>query len=156
MVEELNPFKISQQQLDSAAQIMNLDKSAHAILREPMQILTVNFPVKMRSGDTKVFRGFRVHYNTARGPAKGGIRYHPKESIDTVKALAAWMTWKCSLANIPLGGGKGGIICDPKMLNDTELEALSRAYIRAIGKFVGPKVDIPAPDVYTNPQIMAW
>ncbi len=156
MAEELNPFKIAQEQLDDAAEIMKLDKQAHAILREPMRTLSVSVPVKMRDGTTKVFPGFRVQYNDARGPAKGGIRFHPQESIDTVKALSAWMTWKCSLANVPYGGGKGGVIVDPKSLNETELESLSRNYIRSLGRFIGPKVDIPAPDVYTTPQIMAW
>ncbi len=156
MPEELNPFKIAQEQLDDAAKIMKLDRQAHSILREPMEILTVNIPVKMRDGSTKTFTGFRVHYNTARGPAKGGIRFHPQENIDTVKALSAWMTWKCSLADLPFGGGKGGIICDPKKLNDYELENLTRAYVRAIYKFMGPSIDILAPDVYTTPQMMAW
>jgi glutamate dehydrogenase (NAD(P)+) len=155
-MEELNPFKITQQQLKKAADIMNLDKEAYEILSEPMRTLTVSIPIKMRDGKTKVFKGFRVHYNTARGPAKGGIRFHPEETIDTVKALSAWMTWKSALANIPYGGGKGGVICNPKELNDTELENLCRGYIRAIGDFIGPKVDIPAPDVYTTPQEMAW
>src|SRR5271154_6146937 len=140
MVEELNPFKIAQQQLDDAAKIMKLDKQALAILREPAEVLTVTLPVKMRDGTTKTFTGFRVHYNTALGPAKGGIRFHPQENLDTVKALSAWMTWKCSLANIPFGGGKGGIICDPKKLNDYELENLTRAYVRAIYKFIGPQI----------------
>lgn len=156
MPEELDPFKISQQQLDSAAELMGLDKEAHEILREPKRVVTVNIPVKMRDGSTKLFTGFRVLYNDARGPGKGGIRFHPQENIDTVKALAAWMTWKCSLANIPFGGAKGGVICEPKGMNATELENLSRGYIRAISKFIGPRVDVPAPDVYTNPQIMAW
>ncbi|MDE1856719.1 MAG: Glu/Leu/Phe/Val dehydrogenase [Candidatus Micrarchaeota archaeon] len=156
MVEELNPFKIAQEQLDRAAQVMNLDKAAHQILREPRRTLVVNMPVRMRGGKVQTFTGFRVQYNDARGPTKGGIRYHPAESLDTVKALAAWMTWKCSLANIPFGGGKGGIICDPKKMDDTELESLSRAYIRAIGTYIGDDRDIPAPDVYTTPQIMAW
>jgi glutamate dehydrogenase (NAD(P)+) len=156
MTEELNPFKIAQQQLDEAAKVMKLDKQALAILKEPQETLILNLPVRMRNGETKTFTGFRVHYNMARGPAKGGIRFHPQENIDTVKALSAWMTWKCSLADIPLGGGKGGIICDPKKLNDYELENLTRAYVRAIYKFVGPNIDIPAPDVYTTPQIMAW
>ncbi len=156
MPEELNPFKISQEQLDAAAEIMGLDKEAHAILREPMRTLTVNIPTKMRDGSTKVFTGFRVQYNDARGPCKGGIRYHPQESLDTVKALGAWMTWKTALANIPFGGSKGGIICDPKAMNDAEIENISRGYIRALGRFIGPDRDIPAPDVYTTPQIMAW
>ncbi len=156
MAEELNPFKEAQEQLDEAAEIMGLDRTAHAILREPKRQVIVNIPVKMRDGSVKVFNGFRVVYNDARGPGKGGIRFHPKESLDTVKALAAWMTWKCSLANIPFGGGKGGVICDTKSMNATEIENLSRGYIRAIRKFIGPKIDVPAPDVYTNPQIMAW
>ncbi len=156
MAEELDSFKIAQKQLDEAATIMSLDKQALAILREPKRIVTVNIPVKMRDGNTKTFTGFRVLYSDARGPGKGGIRFHPEENVDTVKALAAWMTWKTALANIPFGGAKGGIICDPKKLNPLELENLSRGYIRAIGEFIGPEKDVPAPDVYTTPQIMAW
>jgi len=156
MAEELNPFKIAQEQLDQAAEIMNLDKQAHIILREPERTLTVNIPVKMKDGLAHTFTGFRVQYNDARGPTKGGIRFHPQESLDTVKALAAWMTWKTALADIPYGGAKGGIICDTKSMDERELEALSRGYIRAIGKYIGPEIDIPAPDVYTTPQIMAW
>jgi glutamate dehydrogenase (NAD(P)+) len=156
MPEELNPFKIMQQQLEDAADIMHFDREALSILKEPMQSVTVNIPVRMRDGKTKTFTGFRVLYNNARGPGKGGIRFHPEENIDTVKALAAWMTWKCSLANIPYGGAKGGVICDTKTLNEQELESLSRSYIRAIGRFIGPEIDVPAPDVYTTPQIMAW
>jgi glutamate dehydrogenase (NAD(P)+) len=121
-----------------------------------MEVLTVNIPARMRDGSTKTFTGFRVHYNTARGPAKGGIRFHPQENLDTVKALSAWMTWKCSLADLPFGGGKGGVICDPKKLNDYELENLTRGYVRAVYKFIGPYTDIVAPDVYTTPQTMAW
>ena len=155
-MEDLNPFNIARRQLDKAAEIMNLEKGAYEILKEPMETIIVNIPVKMHDGSIKVFQGFRVHYNTARGPGKGGIRYHPQESLDTVKALAAWMTWKTSLADLPLGGAKGGIICDPKSMTNEELETLSRGYIRAIRSFIGPKIDIPAPDVYTNPQIMAW
>ncbi len=156
MAEDLNPFRIAQQQLDNAAELMGLDKAAHSILREPMRSITVNIPVRMRGGDVSTFRGFRVQYNDARGPCKGGIRYYPTETIDTVKALSAWMTWKCALANIPYGGAKGGVVCDVKKMDEREIEALSRAYIRAIGRFIGPDVDIPAPDVYTTPQIMAW
>ena len=156
MQEELDPFKIAQKQLDGAAEVMNLDKQAHAILREPMQTVIVNIPVRMRNGVTRTFTGFRVLYNNARGPGKGGIRFHPEENLQTVKALSAWMTWKCSLANIPFGGAKGGVICDTKTFNPQELETLSRNYIRAIGQFIGPDVDVPAPDVYTTPQIMAW
>jgi glutamate dehydrogenase (NAD(P)+) len=156
MAEELDPFKIAQMQLDEAAEIMKLDKQAHAILREPKRTLVMSIPVKMSNGRTQVFTGFRVRYNDARGPAKGGIRFHPQETLETVKALSAWMTWKCSLADIPFGGGKGGIICDTKKMNERDLEALSRAYVRALGTDIGPEVDIPAPDVYTTPQIMAW
>lgn len=156
MQEELDPFRIAQEQFDEAADLMGLDVQARGILREPAEVLTVNLPVKMRDGSTKTFTGFRVHYNTARGPAKGGIRFHPQENLDTVKALSAWMTWKCALADIPFGGGKGGIICDTKKLNGYELENLTRAYVRAIYKFMGPETDILAPDVYTTPQIMAW
>lgn len=155
-MEELDPFKIAQQQLDEAAKIMKLDRQALMILREPMEVLTVNFPVRMRDGSTKVFTGFRAHYNNARGPCKGGIRFHPQENLDTVKALGAWMTWKCALADLPLGGGKGGVICDTKTMNNYELENLVRAYIRAIWKLMGPAIDILAPDVYTTPQMMAW
>jgi len=154
--EELNPFRIAQAQVDKIADMLNLDSGTHALLREPMREIHVSLPVKMDNGSVKVFKGFRVQYNDARGPAKGGIRFHPDETIDTVRALAAWMTWKCALADIPLGGGKGGIICSPKEMSSTELERLSRAYIRGIWKFIGPAQDIPAPDVYTTPQIMAW
>ncbi len=156
MAEELNPFLIAQKQLEKAAKIMKLDEHALEILKEPMQTVIVNFPVEMRDGTKKTFTGFRVLYNNAKGPGKGGIRFHPEENIDTVKALAAWMTWKCALANIPFGGAKGGVIVDTKELNEKELENLSRGYVRAIGKFIGPDVDVPAPDVYTTPQIMAW
>ncbi len=156
MPEELNPFKIVQRQLEDTADIMHIDSDALAMLKEPMQSVTVNVPVRMRDGKTKTFTGFRVLYNNARGPGKGGIRFHPGENIDTVKALAAWMTWKCSLANIPYGGAKGGVICDTKTMNEQELESLSRSYIRSVGRFIGPDIDVPAPDVYTTPQIMAW
>lgn len=152
----LDPFKIVQRQLDEACDIMNLDGQAHAILREPARQVVVNFPVRMHDGRTKTFTGFRVLYNNARGPGKGGIRFHPKESIETVKALAAWMTWKCALAGIPFGGAKGGVIVDTKGLRGNELEDISRQYIRSVAEFIGPEVDVPAPDVYTNPQVMAW
>jgi len=154
--EELNPFEIAQQQLADAAKIMKLDPAMHAFLREPMRELHVSLPVKMDDGSTKVFKGFRIQYNDARGPSKGGIRFHPKETIDTVRALAAWMTWKCAIMDLPLGGGKGGVICNPKEMSPGELERLSRAYIRQVGRIIGPETDVPAPDVYTTPQIMAW
>lgn len=156
MTEKLNPFKIAQQQLDEAAAILKLEPGIHALLREPMRELHVTIPVKMDDGSVKVFKGFRVQYNDARGTTKGGIRFHPEETIDTVRALAAWMTWKTAVVDIPLGGGKGGVICNPKEMSQGELERLSRGYIRAIAKFIGAEIDVPAPDVYTNPQIMAW
>jgi glutamate dehydrogenase (NAD(P)+) len=126
------------------------------VLREPVRELHVSLPVRMDDGDVKVFKGFRVQYNDARGPSKGGIRFHPDETVDTVRALAAWMTWKTAVMDLPLGGGKGGIICNPKKLSERELERLSRAYIDAIAWIMGPERDIPAPDVYTTPQIMGW
>ncbi len=151
-----NPFEIAQKQLDRAAKKLNLASDIHQILREPMREIHVSLPVKMDDSKIKVFKGYRVQYNDARGPNKGGIRFHPEETIDTVRALAAWMTWKCAVVDIPLGGGKGGIICNPKEMSQGELERLSRKYIEAIGMFIGPERDIPAPDVYTNPQTMSW
>jgi len=152
----LNPFAIAQQQFDTAAAILNLDPRLRAVLREPVRELHVSLPIRMDDGDVKVFKGFRVQYNDARGPSKGGIRFHPDETIDTVRALAAWMTWKTAVMDLPLGGGKGGVICNPKALSERELERLSRAYIDAIAWIMGPDRDIPAPDVYTTPQIMGW
>lgn len=151
-----NPFEIAQAQLDKAAKKLGLDAAVHAVLREPMRELHVSLPVRMDDGSLKVFKGFRVQYNDARGPNKGGIRFHPEETIDTVRALAAWMTWKCAVVDIPLGGGKGGVICNPKEMSTMELERLSRSYIDAVGRIIGPGKDIPAPDVYTTPQIMGW
>lgn len=153
---ELNPFKIAQAQLDEAAKHLKLDKGTHEMLRWPMRELHVTIPIKMDDGSTRVFKGFRVQYNDARGPTKGGIRWHPDETIDTVRALAAWMTWKTAVVDIPYGGSKGGIVCNPKEMSEGEKERLARGYIRAIGKFISPKIDIPAPDVYTTPQIMLW
>ncbi len=156
MIQEMNPFKIAQQQLAMAAEVMGLDEATHELLRWPMREFHVRIPVKMDDGRTRVFEGFRVQYNNARGPTKGGLRFHPNETFDTVRALAAWMTWKCAVVDIPLGGGKGGVVCNPKEMSPGELERLSRGYIRAIGHYIGPDIDVPAPDVYTNPQIMAW
>jgi len=154
---ELNPFKIVHKQLEDCARILKFDKGTHEMLKRPMRELHVSIPVKMDNGETQVFDGFRVQYNDSRGPTKGGIRFHPDETIDTVRALAAWMTWKTAVVDIPLGGGKGGIVCDPKNLSQGELERLSRGYARAIGPdFWGPEQDVPAPDVYTTPQIMTW
>ncbi len=151
-----NPFKIAQAQLEEANKHLKMSPGTLAALMEPMRELHVSLPVKMDDGTTKVFKGFRVQYNDARGPNKGGIRFHPDETIDTVRALAAWMTWKTAVVDIPLGGGKGGIICDPKSLSAGELERLSRQYVRQVGRIIGLDKDVPAPDVYTNPQIMAW
>jgi len=152
----LNPFEISQRQLDKAADKLKLDPQVHALLREPMRTLEVHFPVRMDDGTVKTYTGFRVQYNDARGPTKGGLRFHPDETIDTVKALAAWMTWKTAVVDVPYGGGKGGVICNPKELSQGELERISRGFVRAVGRFIGPEKDVPAPDVYTTPQIMAW
>ena len=154
--KKINPFEVAQQQLDEAAALLHLDPAVHELLRWPMRELHVTLPVKMDDGSTKIFHGFRVQYNDARGPTKGGIRFHPEETIDTVRALAAWMTWKTAVVDIPLGGGKGGIICNPKAMSPSELERLSRAYIRQVGRILGIEKDVPAPDVYTTPQIMAW
>ncbi|MCP4418686.1 MAG: Glu/Leu/Phe/Val dehydrogenase [Chloroflexi bacterium] len=156
MKEILNPFKIAQSQLDEAAEVLQLDPDMHAFLREPMREFHFTIPVRMDDGTTQTFQGFRVQYNDARGPAKGGIRFHPDETIDTVRALAAWMTWKTAVSDIPLGGAKGGIICDPRKMSQEEVERLSRGYMRNVARYVGITQDIPAPDVNTNPRIMAW
>jgi glutamate dehydrogenase (NAD(P)+) len=156
MKENLNPFAIAQAQLDEAAAVLQLDPDMHAFLREPMREFHFTIPVRMDDGRTQTFKGFRVQYNDARGPAKGGIRFHPDETIDTVRALAAWMTWKTAVSDIPLGGGKGGVICNPRELSQGELEQLSRGYMRNIARHIGLTKDVPAPDVNTNPQIMAW
>jgi len=155
-MSENNPFVIAQRQLDEAAAFLGLDPATHAFLREPMRELTVTIPLRMDDGSVRVYRGYRVQYNDARGPCKGGLRWHPDETIDTVRALAAWMTWKTSVVDIPLGGGKGGVTCNPKELSPTEQERLARGYIRAVWRILGEETDVPAPDVYTNPQIMAW
>ena len=153
---QINPFDVAKQQMDRCAEILNLDPNITAMLKTPMRELHVSLPVRMDDGTVRVFQGFRVHYNDAKGVTKGGIRFHPDETIDTVRALAAWMTWKCALLDLPLGGAKGGVICNPKEMSVGELERLSRAYIRSVFQFIGPEKDVPAPDVYTTPQIMAW
>ncbi|HSW57789.1 MAG TPA: Glu/Leu/Phe/Val dehydrogenase [Dehalococcoidales bacterium] len=155
-VVDNNPFAIVHQQIDDCAAILKLSPEVTAFLKSPLRELSVSLPVRMDNGKVKVFQGFRVQYNDARGVGKGGIRFHPEETIDTVRALAAWMTWKCSLMDLPLGGAKGGIVCNPKEMSAGELERLSRAYVRAVFPFIGPEKDVPAPDVYTTPQIMAW
>jgi len=151
-----NPFANATKQLENAARFIGLDENILEILKNPKRILEISIPVKMDSGKVKVFKGFRVQYNDALGPSKGGIRYHQKVNLSEIKALSAWMTWKCSVVGLPFGGAKGGIAVNPKKLSQEELEKLSRGYIRALGDFIGPEKDIPAPDVYTNPKIMAW
>jgi glutamate dehydrogenase (NAD(P)+) len=153
---ELSPFEIAQHQLSLAAERLGLDAVTHEFLRWPMREFHVRIPVKMDDGKTEIFEGFRVQYNDARGPTKGGLRYHPEETFDTIRALAAWMTWKCAVVDIPVGGAMGGVVCNPKELSPTELERLSRGYVRALGQYMGPNIDVPSPDLYTNPQIMAW
>ena len=154
--EDLNPYRISQIQFDIAAEYLKLDPGLRQILRTPKRILEVSVPTKLDNGQIKVFTGYRVQHNIARGPAKGGIRYHPAVTIDEVKALAAWMTWKTATVNIPYGGGKGGVICDPKRMSKAELERMTRRYASEIFPIIGPEQDIPAPDVYTDSQTMAW
>ncbi|HEV2387538.1 MAG TPA: Glu/Leu/Phe/Val dehydrogenase [Candidatus Acidoferrales bacterium] len=154
--EDLNPYHIAQLQFDMAAEFLKLDTGLRQILRTPKRVLEVSLPVKMDNGQVKVFTGYRVQHNLARGPAKGGIRYHPNVTLDEVKALAAWMTWKTATVNIPYGGGKGGVICDPKRMSKGELERMTRRYTSEILPLIGPERDIPAPDVYTDSQTMAW
>jgi glutamate dehydrogenase (NAD(P)+) len=154
--EDLNPHRISQIQFDLAAEYLKLDPGLRQILRTPKRVLEVSIPVKMDNGQIKVFTGYRVQHNVARGPSKGGIRYHPGVTLDEVKALAMWMTWKTATVNIPYGGGKGGVICDPKRMSKPELERMTRRYTSEILPLIGPEQDIPAPDVYTDSQTMAW
>jgi glutamate dehydrogenase (NAD(P)+) len=153
---ERNVWEMAQQQLDGVARLIGLNESIHGYLREPKRVLEVSVPVRMDSGVFRMFKGYRVQHNMARGPSKGGIRFHPDVSLDEVKALAMWMTWKCSLVNIPFGGAKGGVICDPKSMSMQELENLTRRFTSEISIIIGPDKDIPAPDVYTTPQVMAW
>ena len=152
----INPFEVALKQLDEAAKLIKLDKGLHQVLASPKRVLTVSLPVKMDKGEIRVFTGYRSQHNDARGPYKGGIRYHPQVTIDEVKALSMWMTWKCAVADIPYGGGKGGIICNPKEMSDGELERMTRRYAYAIADIIGPHTDIPAPDVYTGGKEMAW
>ncbi len=154
--EDLNSFRIAMRQFDTAAEKMGLDPGLREVLRRPRRSLSLSLPVKMDDGTIRVFEGFRVQHSNARGPCKGGIRYHPEVTFDEVKALASWMTWKCATVNLPFGGAKGGIICDPKQLSKNELERLTRRYAYEISPIIGPATDIPAPDVYTDSQIMAW
>jgi len=154
--EELNPYRIALRQLEHVAGILKLGDGIHAILQKPKRELTVNFPVQIEGNGTKMFTGYRVQHNTSRGPAKGGLRFHPDTNLDEVRALAMWMTWKCALVNIPFGGAKGGVVCDPKALTRVELEDLTRRYTTEISILIGPDSDIPAPDMGTDGQVMAW
>ena len=153
---EVNAFENAMRQLEEVNSFLNLPGNIYEQLKAPQKFLEVSIPVKMDDGTVKVFQGFRSQFNDARGPFKGGIRFHPEVNVSEVKALSAWMTWKTAVVNIPLGGGKGGIIVDPKMLSENELERLARGYIRAIYQVIGPEIDVPAPDVNTNPKIMGW
>jgi glutamate dehydrogenase (NAD(P)+) len=154
--QEESAYDMALQQFDEAAEVLGLKQGIAEYLRRPQRELTVNFPVRMDSGDIRMFTGYRVQHNLARGPAKGGIRYHPLVSLDEVRALAMWMTWKCAVTNIPYGGAKGGVSFDPKQMSQNELERLTRRYASDISVLIGPERDIPAPDVNTNPQVMAW
>ncbi|MCJ7755626.1 MAG: Glu/Leu/Phe/Val dehydrogenase, partial [Thermoanaerobaculales bacterium] len=156
MATEFNAFAMAQRQFDAVADKLQLDEGIRELLRWPQREFHFTVPVRMDDGSYKVFKGYRVQHNDARGPAKGGIRFHPQETVDTVRALATWMTWKCAVVDIPLGGGKGGVICDPHDLSPREQEALCRGWVRQVSKNVGPVQDVPAPDVMTNPQHMVW
>jgi glutamate dehydrogenase (NAD(P)+) len=155
-VDVLNPYQVAVAQFDQAAELLHLDDDLREVLRQPKRELSVNFPVRLDSGKVKTFSGYRVQHNINRGPAKGGIRYSPDVSLDEVRALAMWMTWKCAVVGIPFGGAKGGVIVDPRELSQSELERLTRRYATEISILIGPDSDIPAPDMNTNPQVMAW
>ncbi|MGA9364606.1 MAG: Glu/Leu/Phe/Val dehydrogenase [Bacteroidota bacterium] len=155
-MKSYNSFEVEQQQVLEAARILNLDQATIELLMWPQREFKFTLPVKMDNGSVRIFHGYRIQYNFARGPAKGGIRFHPDETVDTIRALAGWMAWKTAVVDLPLGGGKGGVVCDPRNMSDRELENLSRAYVRAVVQYVGIDKDVPAPDVYTNPQTMAW
>ncbi|OJF18438.1 MAG: glutamate dehydrogenase, partial [Bacillaceae bacterium G1] len=151
-----NPFEIAQYQVAHAAKMLGLDQNVTEILLHPMRVLCVSFPVTMDDGTTRIFHGFRSQHNDAIGPTKGGIRFHPNVTMDEVKALSMWMTFKCGVVGLPYGGAKGGVICNPKELSKAELERVSRGFIQAIASIIGPEKDIPAPDVYTNAEVMGW
>lgn len=156
MNNKMNLFAMAQEQFDEAAEILGLEPALREILRWPQREYKFTIPLKMDDGSVQVLHGYRVQYNDARGPNKGGIRWHPDETLDTVRALAAWMTWKCAVVDIPLGGSKGGVTCNPKKLSETEKERLARGWMRVMARELGEHRDVPAPDVYTTPQIMAW
>ncbi|HEX4165127.1 MAG TPA: Glu/Leu/Phe/Val dehydrogenase [Bryobacteraceae bacterium] len=154
--QEINPWQSAAHRFDEAAELLKLDDGMRKVLRSPAMELSVNIPVVLDDGRIEVFTGYRVQHSIARGPAKGGIRFAPDVSLDEIRALAAWMTWKCAVVNIPFGGGKGGVICEPHLLSEGELERITRRYTAEIGEFIGPERDVPAPDVNTNEQTMAW
>jgi glutamate dehydrogenase (NAD(P)+) len=156
MAETTNAFEMAQRQFDHVAELLKLDPQVREILRWPLREFHFRIPVRMDDGSIKVFQGFRVQHNDARGPSKGGIRFHPAETIDTVRALATWMTWKCAVVDIPLGGGKGGVVVDPATLSTSEKERLVRGWVQQMWKNIGPRQDVPAPDVGTTPQMMGW
>ena len=156
MTKAFNPFEMAQAQFDKVADMLDLDQATRDLLRWPLREYSFAIPVRMDDGSMNVFRGFRVQHNDARGPCKGGIRFHPLETIDTVRALATWMTWKCAVVDIPLGGGKGGVVCDPHNLSAREQEAICRGWVRQMAKNIGAVQDVPAPDVMTSPQHMVW
>jgi len=156
MAGTTNAFEMAQRQFDHVAELLKLDPQVREFLRWPLREYHFRIPVRMDDGTLRMFEGFRVQHNDARGPNKGGIRFHPAETIDTVRALATWMTWKCAVADIPLGGGKGGVVVDPATLSVNEKEQLCRGWIRQIWKNIGPRQDVPAPDVGTTPQMMGW
>ena len=155
-MDSYNSFHVAKQQILEAAKLLKLDQATIELLSTPQLETSFTIPVKMDNGEVKIFQAYRIQYNSARGPAKGGIRFHPEETVDTIRALACWMTWKTAVVDLPLGGGKGGVCCDPKLLSDRELERVSREYVRAISPLIGIDIDVPAPDVYTNPQTMTW
>jgi glutamate dehydrogenase (NAD(P)+) len=155
-MQSYNSFEVAQAQVMAAARLLNLDKATLDLLLWPQREFKFTLPVKMDNGETNIFHAYRIQYNYARGPAKGGIRFHPDETIDTIRALAGWMTWKTAVVDLPLGGSKGGVVCDPRKMSERELENTARAYVRALWQHIGVDRDVPAPDVYTNPQTMAW
>ncbi len=155
-MQSYNSFEVAQSQIKAAAELLNLDRATLDLLLWPQREFKFTLPVKMDNGETSIFHGYRIQHNFARGPAKGGIRFHPDETIDTIRALAGWMTWKTAVVDLPLGGGKGGVVCDPRKMSERELENTARAYVRALWQHIGMDRDVPAPDVYTNPQTMAW
>lgn len=155
-VETLNPYQIVQKQIDKAAELLQLPHNVVEILKRPKRVLTVNYPVRLDDGSIEIFEGYRSQHNDALGPAKGGIRFHPDVTLDEVKALSMWMTFKCAVVGLPFGGGKGGVIADPRKYSQAEKERMSRGFMEAIADFIGPDKDIPAPDVYTNAQVMGW